>query len=417
MDTAEQQLLLIDNDAAERKSVAAYLTGAGFIVLEASNVSEGLGILADHHPEVVLCDLNAPGADSGALRAIKSDFADTPVIVMATDGVMSDVVWALRYGAADYLIKPIADMEVLEHAISRCQEQWQLRQQNLDYRQKLEHANQGLQESLEVLELDQLAGREVQLKMLPPPIKQFGKYQFSHRIIPSFYLSGDFVDYFTVGDDFVVYFIADVSGHGASSAFVTVLLKNMFARKRSDYLHQNDASILSPAAMLDIANRNLLNTDIGKHATLCVGVIDLRADTLCYSIAGHLPLPIITVDGEGEYLQTAGMPVGLFETAEYNEATISLPPNAVLTLFSDGILEVISVKGVLGQEKYLLERLKKGPDSIDDVLNALELPEIGEIPDDIAVLLIVKDIVSDSPVLDTDSSNESERGELTHAGG
>ena len=33
MDTAEQQLLLIDNDEVERKSVAAYLKGAGFIVL------------------------------------------------------------------------------------------------------------------------------------------------------------------------------------------------------------------------------------------------------------------------------------------------------------------------------------------------------------------------------------------------
>jgi serine phosphatase RsbU (regulator of sigma subunit) len=401
MDTAEQQLLLIDNDDDERESVAAYLKGAGFIVLEASNVSQGLDLLADHQPEVVLCDLNAPGTDAGALRAIKSDFADTPVIVMATDGVMSDVVWALRYGAADYLIKPIADMEVLEHAISRCQEQWQLRQQNLDYRKKLEQANLGLQQSLKVLELDQLAGREVQLKMLPPSTKQFGKYQFSHRIIPSFYLSGDFVDYFMVGNDFVVYFIADVSGHGASSAFVTVLLKNMFARKRSDYLHQNDVSILSPAAMLDIANRNLLNTDIGKHATLCVGVIDLRTDTLCYSVAGHLPLPMLTVDGEAEYLQTEGMPVGLFETAEYTEATIALPSNAVLTLFSDGILEVISVKGVLGQEKYLLEQLSHGPDSIDGVLDELGLSKIDEVPDDIAVLLITKDMISDSSILAT----------------
>lgn len=401
MDTAEQQLLLIDNDDDERESVAAYLKGAGFIVLEASNVSQGLDLLADHQPEVVLCDLNAPGTDAGALRAIKSDFADTPVIVMATDGVMSDVVWALRYGAADYLIKPIADMEVLEHAISRCQEQWQLRQQNLDYRKKLEQANLGLQQSLKVLELDQLAGREVQLKMLPPSTKQFGKYQFSHRIIPSFYLSGDFVDYFMVGSDFVVYFIADVSGHGASSAFVTVLLKNMFARKRSDYLHQNDVSILSPAAMLDIANRNLLNTDIGKHATLCVGVIDLRTDTLCYSVAGHLPLPMLTVDGEAEYLQTEGMPVGLFETAEYTEATIALPSNAVLTLFSDGILEVISVKGVLGQEKYLLEQLSHGPDSIDGVLDELGLSKIDEVPDDIAVLLITKDMISDSSILAT----------------
>jgi len=409
MDTAEQQLLLIDSDETERKSVAAHLTGVGFVVFEANTVEQGLKILADHHPEVVLCDLSAPGTDTGALRAIKSDFADTPVIVMATNGVMSDVVWALRFGAADYLIKPFADMEVLEHAISRCQEQWHLRQQNLAYRQELEQVNRGLQENLKVLELDQLAGREVQLKMLPSPLKQIGKYQFSHRIIPSSYLSGDFVDYFTVGKDFVVYFIADVSGHGASSAFITVLLKNMFARKRSDYLHQNDASILSPATMLGIANRNLLNTSIGKHATLCVGVIDLREDTLCYSVAGHLPLPIVAAGGEARFLRAEGMPVGLFEEAEYIEETVSLPSKAVLTLFSDGILEVISVTGVLGQEQFLLEQLKEGPYTIDDVLTALALPDIGEVPDDIAVLLITKDMIPDNSGLEADIDRNNEK--------
>jgi len=108
-------------------------------------------------------------------------------------------------------------------------------------------------------------------------------------------------------------------------------------------------------------------------------------------------------------LQAEGMPVGLFETAEYIEATMPLPLNAVLTLFSDGILEVISVKGVVGQEKYLLEQLSKGPDSIDGVFDALELPEIGEVPDDIAVLLIIKDIIPGSPISDADTGNDSER--------
>lgn len=395
MDTAEQQLLLIDNDELERKSVAAYLKGAGFIVLEADNVQDGLRILHDVHPEVVLCDLNAPGADDeGVLRVVKSHFVDTPVIVMASNGVMSDVVWALRYGAADYLIKPIADMEVLEHAISRCSEQWRLRQQNLEYRKQLELANKELQQNIKILEQDQSAGREVQLKMLPPSIKEFGDYQFSHKIVPSLYLSGDIVDYFTVGKHHVVYFIADVSGHGASSAFVTVLLKNMFARQRSEFIHNNDQTILSPTGMLESVNRNLLETGIGKHATLCVGVIDLTENTLCYSVAGHLPLPVLATIEECRFLKTEGMPVGLFESAEYSEATIDLPASFSLTLFTDGVLEVIPEKGVLAQEQFLLDQLNTRPDSIGKVLTTLSLDSIEDVPDDIAVLLITKGLTT-----------------------
>jgi len=49
----------------------------------------------------------------------------------------------------------------------------------------------------------------------------------------------------------------------------------------------------------------------------------------------------------------------------------------VLTLFSDGILEAISVKGVLGQERFLLGQLGRGPNGIEGVLGALKLTEIG----------------------------------------
>ena len=384
-------LLLIDNDDAERRDYAAYLQRVGYSVCEAKDIQQGLDLLSQQQPQLILCDLNVPtGNDQGVLQAIQAKFVGIPVVVMSSVGVMGDVVAALRYGAADYLIKPIADMEVLEHAVSRCLEQDQLRRENLAYRQQLEQANQELQTSLKVLEQDQLAGRQVQLKMLPHSPKQFGDYHFSHRILPSFYLSGDFVDYFTVGDDYVVFFIADVSGHGASSAFLTVLLKNMFARKRSDFFHRDDSTILSPIAMLDVANRNLLNTDIGKHATLCVGVIDLKHDSLCYTVAGHLPLPILTVEGESRYLEGEGMPVGLFESAEYTENTLLLPENFVLTFFSDGILEVVGADGVLAQEKYLLEKLHRGPNTIDAVVEALELHEVEAAPDDIAVLLISK---------------------------
>jgi sigma-B regulation protein RsbU (phosphoserine phosphatase) len=91
---------------------------------------------------------------------------------------------------------------------------------------------------------DQQAGRQVQMRMLPNSPLVIGDYLCSHTIIPSLYLSGDFTDYFTVDDHYLVFFMADVSGHGSSSAFATVLLKNLFARKRSDYLRRNEDTIL-----------------------------------------------------------------------------------------------------------------------------------------------------------------------------
>ncbi len=391
MERKPPRLLVIDDDAGVRDSMAAYLRDLGYIVDQAETGQQGLELFERNLPDVVLLDLKMPSMDGLAvLKALGQDPADVPIIVVSGTGVMNDVVQALRYGASDYLFKPIVDMEVLEHSVARCVEQNRLRRENIRYRQQLEEANRELRQSLNVLQQDQQAGRHVQLKMFPARPLAIADYQLSHRIFPSLFLSGDFVDYFTVSDRFVVFFIADVSGHGASSAFLTVLLKNLFARKRSDFGHWGDQSVLSPAAMLVKANRELLATEIGKHVTLCVGVLDIRENALQYSIAGHLPAPILWEPRSCRYLTGDNPPVGLFEDAEYREEQIQLPPRFVLTLFSDGILETLVEEGLLSKEAALLGALQPGLDSMDKVVAAFGLQGMKEAPDDIAVLLISK---------------------------
>ncbi len=391
MDDSVHSLLLIDDEPFVRDSLAAYLEDSGYRVLEAGDGQQGLMMFEQCRPDLVLLDLKMPNMDGlELLRKLGDHPSHTPVIVISGASVMNDVVQALRYGASDYLIKPIADMEMLEHAVARGLEQGRLRRENERYRQQLEEANRELRESLFALQQDQQAGRHVQMKMLPPSPKRFGDYRFSHRIVPSLYLSGDFIDYFTVGTEHVVFFIADVSGHGASSAFVTVLLKNLFARKRSDYTHRADPAILSPASMLDRANRELMATDIGKHVTLVVGCLDLRSGELCYSIAGHLPLPIFSSERRARFLEGRNPPVGLFEDAEYHNELVQLPRTFTLTLFSDGILEVLSAEGLEAKEQQLLQALSRGRRSVNRVFAALDLEEIGEAPDDIALLLITR---------------------------
>lgn len=391
MERESPRLLIIDDDDGVRDSMAAYLRDLGYIVDQAESGPRGLEIFEQNPPDVVLLDLKMPTLDGlSVLKALGQSPANVPIIVVSGAGVMNDVVEALRYGASDYLIKPIVDMEVLEHAVARCVDQNRLRRENQRYRQKLEDANRELRQSLGLLQQDQQAGRHVQLKMFPARPLAIGDYHLSHRIFPSLFLSGDFVEYFTVGDRYVVFFIADVSGHGASSAFLTVLLKNLFARKRSDFGHWGDQSVLSPAAMLVKANRELLATEIGKHVTLCVAALDMRENTLLYSIAGHLPLPILWDEQGSRYLKGDNPPVGLFEDAEYREERLQLPERFVLTLFSDGILETLGQDGLLAKEEALLGKLKPGLDSLDKVVATFGLQGVKEAPDDIAVLLVSK---------------------------
>src|SRR5690606_11818039 len=114
------KLLIIDDDEVVRASVAAYLEDSGFTVLQAGNGTEGLSCFETEQPQLVICDLRMPQVDGLELiRRVAAVDADLPVIVMSGAGVMSDVVEALRLGAADYLIKPLEDLAVLEQSVNR----------------------------------------------------------------------------------------------------------------------------------------------------------------------------------------------------------------------------------------------------------------------------------------------------------
>lgn len=386
-------LLIIDDDEVVRESLAAYLEDSNFKVLQALNGLQGLQIFESEQPDLVICDLRMPQIDGLELiRRIRQTASETPIIVLSGAGVMSDAVEALRLGAADYLIKPLEDLAVLEHSVRRALDRAYLRVENQRYRDKLEAANRELQASLNLLQEDQNAGRQVQMNMLPVTPWSIEGLEFSHRIIPSLYLSGDFVDYFRVDERRVAFYLADVSGHGASSAFVTVLLKFMTTRLLYESRRNGTLPEFKPSEVLAHINRGLINTKLGKHVTMLGGVIDLEKNSLTYSIGGHLPLPVLFVEGLASYLEGRGLPVGLFDDATYDDRVMELPPSFSLSLFSDGILDVLPGATLKEKEASLPEQVAAAGGTLDGLRQVFGLANLAEMPDDIALLVLSRNL-------------------------
>lgn len=387
------KVVLLEHDTATADSLADELATHGFYVEIVREVDPALEGDIDDDVDVVLCDIDMPDISWDAVFEVLSERRmEIAAIMISTHGDMVDVLTALRLGFSDFFLLPIDDWDALLASVRRCVDQSRLRRENAAYRGQLENANTELRGTVQVLEQDQQAGRHVQMLMLPESPMVMEDYVFSHSVIPSLYLSGDYTDYFRVGEDRAVFVIADVSGHGSSSAFVTVLLKNLFARKRSDYIHRDDPTITEPVAMLGRANRDLLELAIGKFSTLIMGVIDLRKNSMRYSIAGHLPLPVL-VTGEGaRYLPGGGTAVGLMEDAEFQEHGIQLPNAFTLALFSDGILEILPPNNLVEKESYFLDVFSRSCDSPEQVLVQLGLDRVSSssAPDDIAALFIGK---------------------------
>ncbi|WP_277053154.1 two-component system response regulator RssB [Zestomonas thermotolerans] len=386
-------LLIIDDDDVVRASLAAYLEDSGFSVLQAANGLQGLEVFERDKPDLVICDLRMPQIDGLELiRRISALEAEVPVIVVSGAGGMSDVVEALRLGAADYLIKPLEDLSVLEHSVHRALDRARLRLENRRYREKLETANRELEASLHLLQEDQNAGRQVQMNMLPLTPWQADDLSFSHQIIPSLYLSGDFVDYFRLDEHRVAFYLADVSGHGASSAFVTVLLKFMTTRLLYESRRGGKLPPFKPSDVLAHMNRGLINCKLGKHVTMLGGVIDQAAGTLTYSIGGHLPLPVLYSEGQARYLEGKGLPVGLFEDATYTDLVMEMPGSFSITLLSDGILDLLPGDTLKDKEAALPELVCKAGGTLNGLREVFGLNDLADMPDDIALLVLTRNL-------------------------
>lgn len=395
------RILIIDADEKARGELARYLEPRGYYVIGYPDLRSALKSFDDNMPDIVFADIAPTEIQELAGRLDEAE-AFIPIVACSSTEASTDVVDALRAGASDFLLKPCCkDKTALGDVIRQLLERVRVRRLNQLYRQELEEANRDLRDGIAELRADQRAGRKVQLRMLPEKEQLTGGLYIDHLIKPSLYLSGDFLDYFPLTDDKTLVYIADVSGHGASSAFVTVLLKNLSNRLQRNLRRGSSDDILYPARFLERINSELLDTGLGKHVTVFVGIISLSERTLEYAVGAHFPMPVLSFEGgETAFLEGSGLPVGLFESPEWEVYKVPLDKPFHLILFSDGILEVIRQKSLDEKEQRLLELVSGGRHTVASLGEALNLDEITELPDDIGIVTVTDTVpVSDNSSL------------------
>jgi putative nucleotidyltransferase with HDIG domain len=144
------KILVVDDEKFIRQSISAFFDDFDYIVYEAENGKKELEVFRKEKPDVILSDLRMPEVDGLELLAtVKKESSNTPIIVISGTGDLHDAVQALKLGAWDYIMKPIYDLEVLEHAVKRVLERTKLLEENLHYQEHLEYMVQERTEKLQ----------------------------------------------------------------------------------------------------------------------------------------------------------------------------------------------------------------------------------------------------------------------------
>lgn len=133
------RVLVIDDEPRLRRTLADYLEDMGCETALAANGAEGLEVLEDFQPDVVLVDLNMPVMDGYAfIDVAHTRLPDLPIIVVSGVGTVDKAVEAIRLGAWDYITKPVSRFDVVEYTLSRVLERARLLRENRRYQQSLE---------------------------------------------------------------------------------------------------------------------------------------------------------------------------------------------------------------------------------------------------------------------------------------
>ncbi len=384
-------VLAIDDDDLVRRAFRRVLSQRGYAVLEAPDGFSGLELFRSRRPDAVLLDLRMPGMDGlDVLSALVLESPETPVVVISGEGTMTDVVQALRRGAWDFVSKPVTDAELLLRGLDRALEKAALLRQNREYADSLKDMNERLTLALDELRADEQGARQLQFQLLPPDGFRLGQYSCYRRLFPSQLLSGDFLDYFALGSEHLGFYLADVAGHGAASAFVTAILTTLVMKYREALATLGDETILHPEQFLARLDADLLAQRLDKHVTMFFAVLSLKSDHLVYANAGAFPYPFVG-DGSGvQELECPGRPLNLPGPGRFGQGEVDLAPDARLLVVSDGVLELVRNKSYRERRRELAQVTERA-DGVDAVLEGLALDDSTPLRDDIALLYLKRE--------------------------
>ena len=180
---------------------------------------------------------------------------------------------------------------------------------------------------------------QIQQSMLPEHHLHRDDVDIRGSLVPAREVGGDLYDYF-IRDEKLFFCIGDVSGKGAPSAMLMAVTHGLF---RSASAHDSN-----PARIMDAINEVACQgNDTNMFVTMFVGVLDLPTGRLRYCDAGH-DAPFII---RGERLEVRGeksatalevnphLPIGLFDDTKYTVQEISIQPDSLIFLYTDGLTE------------------------------------------------------------------------------
>ena len=353
-------ILIVDDNPINRDLLSRQVEAQGYKVATAADGARALEMIQTGQYDLILLDIIMPETNGyQVLQWIRSSsWQHIPVIMISALDEIDSVVKCIEMGAEDYLPKPFNPV-LLKARINACLNKKRLRDKETLYLGELAKANARITQLNQLLsaENNRLSAelevsQRIQTMILPKEqeLNSIDELEIAGFMEPADEVGGDYYDVLE-NNGLLKIGIGDVTGHGLESGVLMLMVQT--AVRTLTESNQSD-----PKKFLEILNRtiykNAQRMGSDKHLTLCL--VDYEAGKLKLS-GQHEEIVLIRAGGDVERIDTIdlGFPIGLEETIEefVFQVEVSLEPQDVVVLYTDGITEAEDHKGT----QYGLERL------------------------------------------------------------
>lgn len=352
-------ILIVDDDRTTRQLLLRTLKRDGFEAADCEDARSAMQFIEVTPPALLVSDYEMPEFTGAQLcemvrRSANPDIADIPIILLTAHAGEEHEVECLKAGANDFVSKPV------NTAILKARIDTHLRIHAL--RAQLQQQNTELETWRRTHEMDLEAAQITQQAILPSQTPQISGWDVAAHFRPVIQVGGDIYDWIKLPDGGWLFWIADVTGHGASAALLTTLCKLVFRHAVSE--------ADSPCSILRAVNADFFAILRGKSfMTAACMIVHPDSGEITFSGAGHPPLLIMRKSGEVDELASHGPPIGILARQESGESRAKLEVGDFALLYTDGLYSMMDATGERMTPKQVPALLPKNAISAEDYLN------------------------------------------------
>jgi len=347
------KVLVIDDSYINRvfikKLINTFLPNYHYI--EADLGLLGIEKAKQEKPDVILLDIMMPDLNGYEVcKKIKSEeeLKEIPILFISALNDIEDKTKGFEVGGVDYITKPAHSKEIIAR---------------IKTHSKLYRIQRDLKEYVNKVDRDLKMAQKFQREMLPTK-ETFDGLNIKWDFQPSFNVSGDIFGIIEKKDETFVY-IVDVSGHGAASAMLSLIIKREI---ESVIVDKGNSDLREILFQLDDKEKSLFSDGVYFTAA----IVKLEDDKITICNAGHIS-PIIYKNGEIETFKNNNFPLGMGLIDKKEKIILdetSFNKNDIFVMFTDGLVEAENKEGKQFGDQTIRNILREG--DFEDITDIIE---------------------------------------------